>query len=442
MRKRIQSIILDFQDTRLETGVPRRLRLETVPNKATVCIGVRRSGKSTYLFQIMEHLLNSGVPKENILYLNFFDDRLHALDREKLGLILEAYYVLYPEKKNSEMVYCFFDEIQAIEGWEPFIDRLMRTEKCEVYLTGSSARMLSKEIATQMRGRALSWEMFPFSFHEFLDYKGIEVSMHLSTKRRLTVQKAFEQYWETGGFPEVLGLSRNLRIKTHQEYFHAILFRDLVERHDVSHPKAVSDLAHRLMDNAASMYSINSLTGYLKSLGHKAPKSAVSQYMEWFEDAYFLFTVQIFDSSLARRNTNPKKIYCIDHALVRSVSSGILVNSGHLLENLVFSALRRNHPEIYYYKTRTDREVDFIVVQRGQPRILIQVCGSLADTGTRKREIDALSEAMSELGVKSGIIVTRHEEERIEFDGGTIEAVPIWLFLLNFDGFIDPPAGP
>ena len=304
----IKSIILDFQESRLETGVPRRLRIETVPGKAAVCIGVRRSGKSTYLFQVIQRLLASGVSRQNILYLNFFDDRLHNLRQDNLGLIAEAYYSIYPEKKNTETVYCFFDEIQAASGWEPFVERMMRTEKCEVYLTGSSARMLSREIATQMRGRALSWEMFPFSFREFLDCKEIDSEGALSTKKRLLVQKGFEAFWESGGFPEAAGLGRNLRIKTHQEYFHTILFRDLVERHDVSHPKAVTDLAHWLVDNTASLYSVNSLTGYLKSLGHKAPKSAVADYLEWFEDAYFLFTVRLFDPSLARSNTNPKKV--------------------------------------------------------------------------------------------------------------------------------------
>lgn len=437
MIETIKSIILDFQEVRLETGVPRRIRIETVRGKAAVCIGVRRSGKSTYLFQIIQRLKDSGVPRENILYLNFFDDRLHNLRQNNLGLITEAYYSLYPEKKNAETVYCFFDEIQAVPGWEPFVDRLMRTEKCEVYLTGSSAQMLSKEIATQMRGRALSWEMFPFSFREFLDWKGIDSASTLSTKKRLVVQKAFEEYWDTGGFPEVAGLSRDLQIKIHQEYFHAILFRDLVERHDVSHPKAVTDLAHWLADNTASLYSVNSLTRYLKSLGHKAPKSVVSNYLEWFEDAYFLFTVRIFDASLARSNTNPKKVYCVDHALVTSVSSGILVNSGHLLENLVFTALRRLHPKIYYYKTKTGREVDFIVPLRKRVRMLIQVCESLAEPQTRKREIAALAEAMTELNLKSGTIVTRGEDEQIDAGGGAINVVPIWRFLLDLPESIE-----
>ncbi|MFC1824291.1 ATP-binding protein [Thermodesulfobacteriota bacterium] len=427
----IKSIILDFQENSLDTGVPRRLRVKTVPGKATVCIGVRRSGKSTYLFQVIQRLLDDGVPRENILYLNFFDDRLHKLRQEGIGLITEAYYSLYPDKKNTETVYCFFDEIQVVAGWEPFVDRLMRTELCEVYLTGSSAQMLSREIATQMRGRALSWEIFPFSFREYLDFKGIESADPLSTKKRLAIQKAFEGYWKTGGFPEVAGLDRHLRIKIHQEYFNVILFRDLIERHNISHPKAMTDLAHWLVDNTASLYSVNRLTGYLKSLGHKAPKSAVSDYLGWIEDAYFMFTVRIFDASLARSHTNPKKIYCIDHALVTSVSSGILTNTGHLLENLVFSALRRLHPEIYYYKTKKGREVDFIIPMRGRTQMLVQVCESLADPQTRKREVAALIDAMAELGLKSGTIVTRNEGEEIEADSGKILVVPVWRFLLN-----------
>ena len=321
----LKSLILDFQEAEPDTGVRRRLCIETVPGKAAVCIGVRRGGKSTYLYQLIAGLLARGVPRQNILYLNFFDDRLHHLRHGGLGLITDAYYSLYPEKKNVETVHCFFDEIQAAPGWEPFVDRLLRTERCRIHLTGSSAQLLSREIATQMRGRALSWELFPFSFREFLDYRGIDGAGELSTRRRFMIVKAFGEYWERGAFPEVAGLGRDLRIRIHQEYFNTILFRDMIERHDVSHPRAVVDLAHRLVDSAASLYTVNSLTGYLKSLGHKVPKAAVSAYLAWFEDAYFLFTVRIFDASMARRNANPKKVYCIDHALIASVASGILI---------------------------------------------------------------------------------------------------------------------
>ncbi len=431
MIERLKEIILDFQEIDPPTGVPRRIAVSPVSGKATICIGVRRSGKSTFMFQLMKKLRDSGISRRNILYLNFFDDRLHSLQHDNLGVILEAYFSLYPEKKNSETVYCFFDEIQAVKGWEPFVDRLMRTENSEVYITGSSALMLSREIATQMRGRALSWEMFPFTFREFLDYKGVESKGPFSTKKRLTIQKMFNEYWETGGFPEVAGLDRMLRIKTHQEYFNAMLFRDLIERHDISHPKAVADLAHWLVDNTGSLYSINSLTGYLKSLGHKAPKSAVSDYLEWFEDAYALFTVRIFDASLTRANVNPKKIYCIDHSLVMSINSGILVNSGHLLENLIFTAMRRVTPDISYYRTKTGREVDFVAGRQGEPRMLVQVCESMADPQTRKREVGAMADAMAELKLSQGTIVTRTEEELMQVKSGKIDVVPAWRFLLN-----------
>ena len=205
----------------------------------------------------------------------------------------------------------------------------------------------------------------------------------------------------------------------------------MIDRHDISHRKAVSDSAHWLIDNTASLYSVNRLTGYLKSLGHRAPKSAVSDYLEWFEDVYFFFTVRIFDASLARSKTNPKKIYCVDHAMVTSVASGILVNSGHLLENLVFMALRRTSPKIYYYKTKGGREVDFIVQFEDRSRSLVQVCYSMAEPRIRKREVTALAEAMAELGLNSGTIVTWSEEGGLNVDSGQIKIVAAWRSLFN-----------
>ena len=193
-----RQVILDYQEQVRETGVPRDLDITPVPGKATVCVGVRRAGKSTLMFQLMEKLTSEGVALENILYVNFFDDRLHALRQEGAGVMLEAYFSLYPEKKNTEKVYCFFDELQVISGWESFIDRVLRTEKAEVYITGSSAEMLSGEVATQMRGRALSWELFPFSLSEYLAWKRVDGVGPFSTRQRLILQKEFEGFREAG----------------------------------------------------------------------------------------------------------------------------------------------------------------------------------------------------------------------------------------------------
>ncbi len=291
MLEALKLIIADSQEQKLEPGVPRDIQIVSVPGKASVCIGVRRCGKSTLMVQIMEELLAKGVSRKNIVSINFFDDRLHAFKHNGLDLILSAYYSMYPEKKNDEKVYFFFDEIQMIPKWEAFIERMLRTEKCEVYISGSSAQMLSKENASQMRGRALSGELFPFSFCEFLRWKEIEYQGSLTSKQQFFIQNAFTKYWERGGFPEVRDVASEIRTKIHQEYFHAILFRDLVERHDIAHPKAVSDLAYWLADNIASSYSVNKLWSYLKTLGHKVSKEDVSSYLEWFEDAYFFFSV-------------------------------------------------------------------------------------------------------------------------------------------------------
>ena len=433
MLEMVKSLILDFQEGKVETGVPRRLNDTPVDGKASVFVGVRRSGKSTLLMQRIRHLVEEGTPRENILFLNFFDDRLHPLRKGGLDVVHDAYFSLYPGKKGAERVHFFFDEIQETAGWEPFVERLLRTENCTVTLTGSSARLLSREIATQMRGRALSWEVFPFSFREYLDFRGIAADIPMSTKRKMEVRNAFQGFWETGGFPEVASVEPSLRIRIHQEYFKAMLMRDVVDRWDFSHPRAVEDLGHWAADNAASSYTVNRLAGLLKSMGHKVPKSSVSEILEWFEDAYFFYTVRLFDPSFSRSNANPKKIYAVDHSLLNSVSSGILGNGGHLLENLVFTALRRTGGTPFYYRTRSNREVDFVLPGKGGMPLLVQVCESMAAVSTRERELAALAEAMKETGAGTGIVVTRDEEAEIEDGKGRVRVLPAWRFLLEMD---------
>ena len=201
MLRKLQEIILDGQNARYDAGFQRRLKMESVPGKATICIGVRRSGKTTLMFQEMQRLREQGVSPQNILYINFFDDRLRHLLHEGPGLVSEAYFALFPDRKERETVYFFFDEIQVVDGWEAFVDRLLRTEKCQVYISGSSAQMLSREIATEMRGRALTWELFPFSFKEFIEARGFDSTRPLTSRRRLFVQNAFEDFRKSGGFP-------------------------------------------------------------------------------------------------------------------------------------------------------------------------------------------------------------------------------------------------
>ena len=429
MSELLKEIILDFQNESLETGIKRHLKYELVQGKAFVCIGVRRCGKSTLLYQIIDDLKRNEVTNDNILYINFFDDRLMDVKRSNLSLITEAYYSIYPEKKGTETVYCFFDEVQEADNWEPFVDRILRTEKCEVFISGSSAKMLSKELATQMRGRSIAWELFPFSFKEFADYKEADYK-NLTTKNRLILKKCFDEYFKIGGFPEVRNVSDKIRLMIHQEYYKTILHRDVIERFDAIHPQAVVQAGYRLINSAGSLYSINRMTSYLKSLGHKISKGFVAACIDWFEDVYFLFSLKIFSQSVAIQNVNAKKVYCIDHAMINSVSSEISANSGHLLENMVFLHLRRMTDSLYYYRTNNGKEIDFVWLDNQKKKHLVQVCLSLADPLTKKREMTSLTQAMDELRLTEATIVTLDEDQQIEKDGKKIRIIPAWKYLI------------
>ena len=434
----LKRIICEYQNLEPPGGLlPRRVAIGSLPGKVSVVTGVRGSGKTTLLRQRTRQLVESGVPRDNILYLDLADDRLYWLRHENSDFILDAYFELHPQKRGSETVHCFFDEVQTLPHWQLFIDRLTRTEKCEVTVAGSLLPSPDEETSSPLTGRIVSWEIFPLSFREFLDGKGIESDGPLSTKQRLTIQKAFEDYWEIGGFPGVNRIGQQHCITAHQANWNTIL-ASIIGHRNISHPRAVIDLAHWLVDNIGSFYSVSHLTDYLKSLGHRVRKSSVVDWLVTFEDAGLLFSVNIFSNSPTRISVNPRKVYCIDHALVTSVSSGILTNRDSPLENLVFTALRRVTPEIFYHKTKTGREVDLVALLPsgpGQERavMLIQVCSCLTDPRVKQSEVRSLSEAMVELAVAEGTIVTWRTNETIPVGFGTIRVVPVWRFLLEVD---------
>jgi hypothetical protein len=434
MFEKLKEVILDYQEINLDKGSERDLEVSSVPNAATVIIGVRRSGKSTLVYQRIAELLDNGVKRENILLLNFFDDRLQGLNITEPSVIIEAYYSLYPDKKGTEDVYCFFDEIQELSNWEPFVDRIMRMERCTVCITGSSAKLLSKEVATQMRGRQLTHELFPFSFKEFMTHIGREVPTRISEKSRLMLSKGFEDYWEAGGFPAVATITPRERVAIHQDYFNTALSRDVIERHKVKHPVALKFLARWFIDNIGSSYSGNKLFNTLRSQGHRLTRPNVGDYIEHLIDAFFFFSVRKFDASLSKSVSADPKMYCIDAALVTSTSTRILANIGNRLENIIFLALRRVTEQVFYFKSSNNYECDFVsILPSSREKKLIQVTERIDDESTREREIRGLRAAMKELNINFGYIVTRSHSEELKIDEGTINILPAWKFLLMCD---------
>lgn len=424
----IKQILLDNQESQLFCGSTRQVAFPVIPGKASICIGVRRSGKSTLLHQKIESVKKT-LPKENILFLNFFDDRLMEVRNGRLHLVIDAFYSLYPNKKG-EKIYCFLDELQECADWEPFVDRILRTENAEVYITGSSEKLLSKEIASQMRGRALTVELFPFSFVEYLDFCSVQYQK-LTSETRYKLEHWLDKYLETGGFPDVANLEAETRIKVHQEYFKTILHRDIIERFDSLHPKATIQLGYRLLTSISSLYSLNRATEYLKSLGFKVSKDFVSDCFDWFEDAFFLFMVKKFDKSFSKQNLNPKKIYCIDHSLVNSVSPASGEKRGYILENLIYCHLRRQSDQIFYYRTRQGNEVDFYWIDEKNEPHLVQVAWDLNDESTRKRELRSLIQAMDETSLKTATLVTKNQSETIQAGDNHIAVIPAWRYLLE-----------
>lgn len=413
--------------------VKRDLPLHVFPQKATTIIGVRRCGKTTFLRQQIQRILAEGVPPSRICYINFEDDRLESLrQQEAPAVVSEAYYALYPENRDKT-VYFLFDEVQMLNSWSRFVSRLLETERCEVFLSGSSAKMLSTEIATEMRGRSFAWELFPFSFKEFLAGRGIETKSNAAIRENsAAIRQAYDRYFQWGGFPEACTeMPDDVRISYLQQLHDTVLLRDILQRHNVGKVEAIMRLSRFLVANCSTSHSVNKLVHRLKSSGVSVSYAQVSDFLLWFCDAYLLFSVPILSLNEQVRRVNPNKWYGIDHALCRALQPSFLPNRGPLLENIVFLALRRLTTEISYFKDESDHEVDFVATIDKQLR-LVQVYAELdGDAKTRERETRALQSAMGSLYIKEATIVTDSLQQELSVPEGIIHVVPAWEFLLT-----------
>ncbi|MFC1830376.1 ATP-binding protein, partial [Thermodesulfobacteriota bacterium] len=361
----IEHLISDFQERNLPQFTPRHVKIPWLPNKIDTVIGMRRAGKTWFLFQIISDLLSKGASKESVLYLNLEDERLLPMTVADLQKIPDVYYRRYPHFRDRECTF-FFDEIQNISGWERFIRRLLDTENVHICLTGSSAKLLSREIATSLRGRSISTEIFPFSFWEMLDHNKINIgdASRPSSRKRALLENRLRSYLLEGGFPEVQGIDAEYRVRILQDYLDVVILRDLVERHRISNTVPLRYMIRHLLNASAGLFSVNKFYNDLKSQGIACGKNTLHEYLDHLSDAYLFFQVPIHTRSERVRMVNPRKIYTIDTGLVQACSRSIQKNWGHLLENFVFMELRRSCNSIEYYRTEGGQEVDFLVTDR------------------------------------------------------------------------------
>ena len=426
MKKEIfKQLILDFQERDLSHVIPREIDIPTDLDKAISLVGVRRSGKTFILFSIIKQLKKNGIDSKNILYINFEDDRLYPLSLSDLNILLETYYELFPQNKK-EKIYVFFDEIQNVPGWEMFVRRVLDTENCRIFITGSSAKLLSKEIATALRGRGITYEIFPLSFKEFLTFKNIDPNNHTSA-RQAKIKNAFNEYLSRGGFPEVIHFENDIYTRTLQEYLDLIMYKDIIERFKINNKQLLKYLMKFCFVNVSKLLSPNKLFNDFKSQGLRLSKNTIYEYLGYLEDAYGAFTLPIYSSSVGEEMRNPKKIYSIDIGFKRVMDYSFKKDIGYLYENIAFLELRREMKNIFYFKKK--QEVDFYFIKEGQPH-LINVSYDIDNPTTRQREITGLIEAMDFFSTKTGLIITSETDEEIKENNKHIRMVPLWKWLL------------
>lgn len=437
MKDIIRDIIIEFHHSDLPPLIPRDIVIPQLPEdvrKALVFIGMRRVGKTYLMYQDMRSKLNHGLVKEKILYINFEDDRLARFKLDDFQTILDVYFQLYPQFAHANDLSFYFDEIQNISGWEKFIRRLLDKEKMNLFLTGSSAKLLSREIATNLRGRCIEREVFPLSLSEYLTHRGITDHKRFSSKERAAVQHHTEQYLRRGGFPETLELSDSLHTQIIQSYVNSCVFRDVIDRYQLSNPHIVKTFLIHCLQNITSPLSVNKVYNTFKSLGEELTRSHLYAYLDHFEDAYLVCSVPIFDFSTRKRQVNPRKIYCIDTGIISSYSMKPTTELSSCLETAAYLHLRRMAPEpeqIFYHKTKSGKEVDFVVQYPTGKIDLFQVSVDMQDKQTRQREVDALIEAAVEFEKKEAYIITKEHRETLEFRSITIRVMPYWEWAMG-----------
>lgn len=399
MRNLISQKLVDSLAMPVPAFTRRDVRLPNVRGKAVAVIGMRRTGKTTFLWQVLADRLAQGTAREGLLYFSFEDERLAGIRAADLHVVIEEYYRLHPEWRDQRQASFFLDEIQVVPGWESFARRLLDTERVELFLSGSSARLLSREVATSMRGRAMETLVHPFSFREHLRHVGQEPTQapeRLPKAVRSALDKALREYLVGGGFPEAQGLAVRDRFELLRGYVDVALLRDVIERHAVSHPVALRWMVRQLLGNAAGSFSVNKFHGDLRSQGIPVAKDTLHAYLSYLEDAFLIRTIAIATDSERRRMVNPRKVYPIDPGLIPVYDRSGRANLGHALETCVLLALERRGAQITYVRTAGGYEVDFLAQYPHGGEELIQVCADLDAPTTWERETRALVEAAGE----------------------------------------------
>ena len=393
---------------------PRRASGRTrFPGKVTAVVGMRRAGKTTFLHQLRRERTPEGEAPLHAPYLSFEDDRLTGLETRHLDLLLNEYDRLSPAGPDGAPVMWCFDEVHLVPGWERFVRRLLDTRDAQVFVSGSSAALLSREIATALRGRAWQVLIHPFSFEEALRHQGIAVPSErkiLTGEEQLHLERAFSAWLATGGFPEAQGLDAASRQQLLRDYVDVVILRDVVERHSVSNVTGLRWLVRHLLGNAGGLFSVEKFHAVVKSQGLAIARDTVHRFLGYLEDCFLVRVVWMESGSERQRMVNPRKVYPVDTGLIPLFDRTGRANVGHALETAVLVELERRRLDVTYVRTRKGYEVDFLVRSADGRRELIQVCADASDPATAERELRALEAAGVAFPDARKLLLTLHRD--------------------------------
>lgn len=413
----IKSAIVDKEEelrnkVKTERIIERELKVEKISEDvASIITGVRRCGKSILAFLLTQ--------RKNAAYVNFEDERLQ-LKQEELNTILEAIASL-----KGEVEFIVLDEIQYVNGWERFISRILPTKK--VIITGSNARLMSKEFSTFLTGRHIDFELFPFSFREYLLFNDFNPKIY-STKDVAKTKNLLVEYLKMGGFPLTYKVGRYFLSENYRD----IVERDVIQRYNIRVKNALKDLAKYYVSNCAKEISFNKL----KNILNLKSVHTVKDYTLYLSNAYLIFLLEKYSPKLKESIIAPKKVYCIDNGIVNTIGFKISENFGSLMENLVAIELLRRKSywfkewEVYYWKDSQQNELDFVIKEGPRVNLLIQVTYASGKDEVERREIKSLIKASEQLSCKDLRIITWDYEGELKFENRTVKFLPLWKWLV------------
>lgn len=433
MKDIIKAILYEWKERKLPQIIQRDTKLSSylniAPKKITVVSGFRRVGKTYLTLELVKDLLKD-LSKEEVIYINFEDERIPERTNF-LTLLLPT----IKQTSKKDLKFLFLDEIQNIPKWSKWLRRIDDTEPVRIFVSGSSSKTSSKEIPTELRGRFLEVRVFPLSFEEFLRFKEKKFDLkaaEYSEDEKAKIIKMLNEYLEFGSLPEIVLAPEEKKREIAHSYYNTVVRRDIIEKFNVKNEEALKALLRLLLNSKE--YSINKLYNTLKSLNYEIGKTTLQHYLGYIENSYFMFSLPIFSYKIKDQLQYVRKNYFIDTIFITSLSTRFSKEQGRLYENKVALSLQEKYGENLYYWKDSNNEVDFVVKEGLKVKQLIQVCYSLAEENTKKREIRALLRASKELQCKDLLIVNEEEEkvEEVSWFGieRKIKFLPLWKFLL------------